>query len=128
MIMGYVIVNPRHPDGPVVCDEESRIWRDRQETEQEAQHCRSTFSNPDITVCEVVSPGQEGVGKKKVLKEGSRMKKFRIVYSARGSVVVEADGEDDAEEMFMDGQVDFGFDGATIDYIEEITEGETSPR
>ena len=55
------------------------------------------------------------------------MKKFRIVYSARGSVVVEADGEDDAEEMFMDGQVDFGFDGATIDYIEEITEGETSP-
>ncbi len=55
------------------------------------------------------------------------MKKFRIVYSARGSVVVEADGEDDAEEMFMDGQVDFGFDGATVDYIEEITEGKASP-
>ena len=55
------------------------------------------------------------------------MKRFKIVYSGKGSVVVEAESEDAAEDMFLEDEVDFDFDRATIDYIEELTESETSP-
>jgi len=56
------------------------------------------------------------------------MKKFRIVHSGMGNVEVEAEDEEQAEDMFMDGRVDFDFsDGATVDYIEEVTESQTSP-
>ncbi len=58
------------------------------------------------------------------------MKKFRIIYSGKGSVVVKAESEDAAEkmflekEMYLDGEVDF--DGAMIDSIEEVTEGDAN--
>lgn len=90
MAIGYVIVNDEHLARPIVCDEESIVYRDRLTAEKEARALRREHKNNGIHVYELAEPGilyslseedvyeiakQKRIGKKKVAKRMDRIQK-----------------------------------------------------
>ena len=51
------------------------------------------------------------------------MPKFEMRFTSTGTVIAEAESEDEAEAMFLDGEIEFDFsDGASITDITPVEE------